>query len=71
MITLRYPKGEHCRDLGVTVDSDSWTYDEGWSFPRRDGEHLGWVLGTTCRDVDMLDVLSGPYGSDQRLKEMA
>ena len=55
----------------MTIDGDSSTCDEGWSFPRRDGEHLGWVLGTTCRDVDMLDVLSGPHGVNLRLREMA
>ena len=70
-MTLQYPADEHCQDLGKMVDGDSSTCDEGWSFLRRDGEHLRWVLGTTCRDIDMLDVLSGPHGVDLRLREMA
>src|SRR3954466_4000142 len=48
--------------LGMTVDGDSSASDEGQSFHRHDGEHLGWVRGTTCQDVDTLDVLSGPHG---------
>ena len=56
------PCGRVSASLGVTVDGDSSTYDGGWSIPRRDGEHMGWVRGTTCRDVDTLDVLSGPHG---------
>jgi len=28
MMALQYPEVEHCRDLGVTVDGDSLTYDE-------------------------------------------
>src|SRR5438270_109400 len=59
-MALLCPVGEPLPSLGVTVDGDSSTCDEGWSIPRRDGEHMGWVLGTTCRDVDTLDVLSGP-----------
>ena len=55
------PVDELLPSLGVMVDGDS-TCDEGRSFPHCDGEHLGWVLSTTCRDIDMLDVLSGPHG---------
>ena len=61
-MALLCPVEELLPSLGVTVDGDSSTCDEGWSIPQRDGEHMGWVRGTTCRDVDTLDVLSGPHG---------